>query len=405
VAIAKPWGSPVEPVAQASPTPRTPSPSPSTTGEAPTPTTAPAAGNAFDVFVIAEPPPETATWTGLRWRRLDPHDPLAHVESVVPWGGGYVALGRVAPDAGSPSAPAPRYLWTSADGARWDVLPPGTAETFWPGLAVVAVAAGKDDVVAITALPATGGCATASACPPGFMSWTSADGRTWDGGQGSVIGDLSKGSLTRLMAAGPAGLLVVSGGGAARVATSPDGITWTARSTGAIPSDFDVSALVGTPTGYVAGGVLTTGAHAGDAATIRSPDGRRWTQPARLVTSPGSTATPGVEAFVAGSDGLVALGPQGSTPATGAWRSSDGLTWTWLDATPYEGLLAGDGRRMVAVDRSSAGAWTSTDGAAWHPLQMLGDVPGAPATWATLFPGGVVVSDGTDAWYGEAIVE
>ena len=63
----------------------------------------------------------------------------------------------------------------------------------------------------------------------------------------------------------------------------------------------------------------------------------------------------------------------------------------------------GDGARLVAI-RGGLGAvaWGSRDGATWRRLSMTGDVPHEPVAW-TLLSGGVLATDGTTSWYGEAI--
>src|SRR5450759_4106092 len=97
VAIAKPWGSPVE----SSPTPGPlgtagPSVSQSTAAigtAVPAATTRPPVGPSADAFTTPQPPPETATWRGIRWRRLASDDPLSLVRSVLRWRGGFIAVG------------------------------------------------------------------------------------------------------------------------------------------------------------------------------------------------------------------------------------------------------------------------------------------------------------------------
>jgi hypothetical protein len=49
-----------------------------------------------------------------------------------------------------------------------------------------------------------------------------------------------------------------------------------------------------------------------------------------------------------------------------------------------------------------AAAWSSIDGATWTKLTIGGDVPGEQATTASLFPGGVLLSDEATSWYGRA---
>jgi hypothetical protein len=58
---------------------------------------------------------------------------------------------------------------------------------------------------------------------------------------------------------------------------------------------------------------------------------------------------------------------------------------------------------MVALrPGANATGWVSTDGQSWTALRFSGDVPGARASQATLLPGGVLLSDGTTSWFGQA---
>ena len=52
---------------------------------------------------------------------------------------------------------------------------------------------------------------------------------------------------------------------------------------------------------------------------------------------------------------------------------------------------------------TDAVALVSTDGLRWTALDLSGDIPNAQATQAVLLPGGVLVSDGTSTWFGQAV--
>jgi hypothetical protein len=129
-----------------------------------------------------------------------------------------------------------------------------------------------------------------------------------------------------------------------------------------------------------------------------------------------------VDSFVAGHDGLIAIGR--GVPNPGAelwWQSADARHWRPLPAYPplgpttcagpdcgfhTNGTLVGDGERIVALRGGpDAGVWTSLDGLTWLRLPVTGDLPSEQATQAVLLPGGVVLSDGTSSWFGEAVVE
>src|SRR5450759_3538821 len=148
VAIAKPWGSPPAsaPVPLASlgtGAASVPPSSPTATGTAvPTPAAPTPAVATTDVFGIAVPPPATATWSAIRWRRLAPDDRLRLVRSVLGWRGGFIAVGSLA-SGGATTTP----VWTSRDGSLWmPVL------NFWPGLLVIGVAEVPSGLVALTLL-------------------------------------------------------------------------------------------------------------------------------------------------------------------------------------------------------------------------------------------------------------
>jgi hypothetical protein len=54
---------------------------------------------------------------------------------------------------------------------------------------------------------------------------------------------------------------------------------------------------------------------------------------------------------------------------------------------------------------ADAGVWTSADGLAWQRLPVTGDIPGEDAMDAVLLPGGVLFSDATTTWFGEAVTK
>lgn len=427
VAIAKPWGGPAEPAPPsglpqavvASPTSSPPTIAPQMPSAAPqTPSAAPPAsvGPLFDAFTTL-PPPASATWTGLTWRRLAPDDPLSLVTSVVRWRGGYIAHGW--DGTGFPRTP----VWTSTDGARWDPVPFNTSSTFWPGTLVLAVAEVPGGLVALTETAKDcGGASCSLVLVPPVVPWTSPDGREWTP-HAPIDWLTNMTDFPPLVAAGPAGLVAASSGPSAHVATSADGIDWQSVPAGTLPATFWLDDLKGTGTGYVAVGREMTSATHPDAASLWSADGRHWSRtPTLLPTSPGSGSgvAAAVMSLVVGRDGVVAVGRGVTTPdPTLWWQSPDGRRWTalptfqplgptvtctgeWCGQQP-NGTLVGDGQRMVAVrSGTDGGAWTSTDGLTWNRLRLTGDVTTERATPATLLPGGVLFSDGTTSWYGEA---
>ena len=171
-----------------------------------------------------------------------------------------------------------------------------------------------------------------------------------------------------------------------------------------------------------------SGDHYGGVA-FRSVDGDTWTgpYPLHLVSASGvvlaSTGLSwGATALVAARNGLIAVGTILATPgATLWWQSANGRDWRPLPTYPPlgptgctgegcgsgpNGTLVGDGHRMVALrGGADAAVWTSTDGLAWRRLSVTGDIPSEQAQQAVLLPGGVLLSDGTTSWFGEAVTK
>ncbi len=432
VAIAKPWGSPPastsQPPAPVGTLGAAVSPSPAPTGTAIPSRAAPTPGvPSVDTFATALPPPETATWSAIHWQRLAPDNPLRLVRSVLRWRGGYIAVGSLASD-GATTTP----VWTSRDGGVWMPVPFDTANTFWPGLLIVGMAEVHANLVALTLLAGTyGRCGTASACPTyspalPLMAWTSPDGRSWAPNTGPDLGLPATWKGPPLLAAGPAGLVAASPAWPTRLVRSADGIHWRAVPAGALSPGLAIRAIVATTTGFTVVGALPVDADHDRAVAMQSVDGGTWTGPISLDMATASAFTLastgpswGATGLVAGRNGLIAVGQVLATPgATLWWQSTTGRDWRRLPNWPPlgpttctgegcgsqpNGALVGDGHRMVAVRGGvNAGFWTSSDGLAWQRLPVTGDIPGEQATQAVLLPGGVLLSDGTTTWFGEA---
>jgi hypothetical protein len=126
-----------------------------------------------------------------------------------------------------------------------------------------------------------------------------------------------------------------------------------------------------------------------------------------------------VVSLVAGRDGVVAVGHGVTTPgAVLWWRSPDGRRWTAIPTFGHLGpvtctgdgcwlqpdwALVGDGQWIVAVRGGpDARVWASTDGSAWREVPLSGDVPVGEARQVTLLPGGILLTDGSTTWFGEA---
>ena len=174
--------------------------------------------------------------------------------------------------------------------------------------------------------------------------------------------------------------------------------------------------------GYLAVGSWTTRDGRSSAATLWSPDGRTWpSAPTLLPEAPSSSAGSTVVSLLGGSRGLIVSGRDGSIPdATIWWQSADGRAWHALrDYPPLGpdtgcqgegcglapvGALWADGHRILGtLPGTSLVCYLSLDGGIWDPLSMTGDVPDPGPLSMTLLPGGVLATNGSTTWYGEAL--
>jgi hypothetical protein len=144
--------------------------------------------------------------------------------------------------------------------------------------------------------------------------------------------------------------------------------------------------------------------------------------PQRPSSQPKDETAPDCDRAGLGLDGIIAVGRGVTTlGATLWWQSQDGRRWatspTWPPLgtrTPCSGegcglqphgALLGDGNRMVALRGGpEAEAWVSSDGRSWKRVSITGDIPTADANAATLLPGGVLLTNGSTTWFGEALV-
>jgi hypothetical protein len=430
IAIAKPWSTPVaSPRATGGPSAAaasaglagasTPPSARSSDSTVPVGGTPAPAASLPAAFTMPAPPRATASWTGIRWRRLAAGDPLAAVRSVLRWRGGFVAIGSDAAGA--------TPIWTSTDGAQWEPVPLATSTTFWPGIRLLGVFALPPGLVAITDLGDNRDCPGGLGCLA-FMSWTSPDGRAWTPLSVFTRRQPNTTVTAQLVAVGPAGLVIVSTGAPSHVVTSTDGVAWTDLPDDATPAGFVINDLRGTANGYVAAGFRVTPDGQWGAASLWSRDGHAWTATDSMpvAADAGSTPAPGgppstfVTSTVAGRRGMIAIGRGLAPPGAGFWwQSAGGREWVpqpgfgplgSVTCTPggcggqANGLLVGDGQRMVAVRSGpDTAAWTSFDGIDWHSLLVTGDLPADQAIRAVVLPGGVLLFDGSATWFGEAI--
>lgn len=405
----------------------TPNPSPTPTpSSSPVPTPAatplpPVAG-----FTTFARPAADAVWSGLEWLRLSAGNTLANVAFTRRWSNGYIAVGQ--PTTGTDSARTP--VWVSSEGVLWQALDP---DVFGPSAVVVGVAEGPSGLVALSVQSGANECAPSGDCwtiTGPMQIWTSPFGTSWSWtshpGPDLV---LPRESSNPRLVVGPAGFLAavpdewIGGPGQTQAAISADGVTWETLSPGTFPAGFQLGDLYGTSAGYLAVGTQVEPQRE-DKAALWSTDGRHWVATGPMPTA--SRAGIALAAYpviwttvVGGRDGFIVSGGAEAVQGTQLWwQSGDGQHWQLLSgypplgAVPYQvmgagtqpyGVLLGDGQRMVAVrGGSQAAAWSSADGKTWTKLAISGDVPNEQATTAALFPGGVLLSDGTNSWYGRA---
>ncbi len=410
LAIVKPWGATGRPAA--STRPGVAAASPSAASAAVPSDVLPTSGlYRLPVAFSAPSPTGSSAWTGLAWRRLASDDPLGLVRTEVTAGGTSVAIGDIA---GTTST----AVWSSSDGTHWQPLDSDTATTFWPNISIIGLATLQGRFVAVSEMNDY----LLHNLPP-VVAWTSTDGRSWAPVNTLPVDPVESPAGSRtLVAAGPKGLLVATTGLESRLATSSDGSNWVVSPANTLPAGFALDDLEGSAGGYAAIGSWATGAGPTRAAAVWSADGRHWPKAPTVLPSLasgfGSPAVSTALTLSVGGQGMIAVG-LGSPGGALWWQSADGQHWSALSRFPPlgatacggascslqpNGTLVGDGQRLVALRGGTDGAgWVSTDGEHWAPLSFSGDLPDAQAGQATLLPGGVLLSDGTTTWLGQAV--
>lgn len=259
---------------------------------------------------------------GITWTRNavagTPGASSPYIGDVAFGGGKFVAIGRDSSFNGA--------AYTSADAVTWTAAP-----------AIAGSSNGLDTV-------ASDGAKFAAVGNAGLFS--SADGTTWTKQTSPFaqaqrnLGAINEPSQKAIFANNQFFLL----GGYGSIATSPDGVAWTRRSTGTtndlLGAIYDGSKFVVTGAG---GTVLT------------SSDGSTWTQ----VTS-GTTAHLGKTAF----DGT----RYATANYSGILHSTNLTSWTLVSGTSFDryyGVVYGAGKFVAAYDATTLGVRTSTDGSTW----------------------------------------
>lgn len=162
------------------------------------------------------------------------------------------------------------------------------------------------------------------------------------------------------------GSLYVALGDRGRLATSPDGRTWTTYDTG----DDDVLTVAANgPAGWIAIGQ--------NHAVVRSPDGVTWT--ARPLGTPGTTPAAGATTMAVGNGHYVVAGRGGST------ETVDGVTWHGIGKQLVT-VAFGNGA-FVGIDNTNH-MLRSTDAKQWDDVTPAGYTVGDDVLHALAFSRG-----------------
>jgi hypothetical protein len=311
------------------------------------------------------------SWTGLLWS-----SPVAIPDGdvlfeVLPWRGGYVAVGQAIDDGEYVGA-----AFASSDGLAWERT---TAPATFPADPGVLTSLGGRLVAFVRG----------SAPFPRTDAWTSVDGRTWRRAPELALADGVINAVasrdTTLVAAG------IDASGRHAVWRSAGGGSWSRVSD--IPPRALVGNVAGVAGGFVAfgrdgepdvasGGVGVRGV--GRPAAWRSSDGLAWT-----AVAVEGTEAPGAQllSIYPVRDGMFAAGSDSAASPRSAllWDSPDGLRWRALGPPPHWGYAGTNGTQAVIVARAAAAnspgfeAWVSEDGREWRALDPSGDIGALPS--------------------------
>lgn len=217
--------------------------------------------------------------------------------------------------------------------------------TFWQDLTASAVAGQPPQTMASNGSGTFVAIYNSGSLAGGFRRSTDG-GVTW--GAYTVITPTAAGqSLLDIIWVSSLSLSVIVGANGL-IFTSPDGNTWTQRTSGTTQA---LNAVAWNGSLLVAVG--------GSGTILTSTNGTTWTsRTSNVSVTLTSVAFGGGVWFVTGNGG-----------ALGSTRSSDGTTWTATTTTGSGttlGQVIHDGTQFVLIGTSSdAGVWTSTNGATW----------------------------------------
>ncbi|HEY5628912.1 MAG TPA: hypothetical protein VIR16_05315, partial [Candidatus Limnocylindrales bacterium] len=264
-----------------------------------------------------------------------------------------------------------------------------------------------------------------------LSTWLSDDGAVWQMRGGPIFAQPRRISGA-VLAAGTGATAVIAWNEASataavvtgHLAATTDGANWSEVPAGALPSGFTVTDLAAAP----GGGFLVSGKSIVDglasAALLRSDAAARAWTPVALPQDPSLDVPERASVvwhLVPGATGLLAVGDSPTRELW--WWSADGRRWTAVpDFSPVgasgcpgstqpcgayaDGLVAGDGERIVAVGGAGASGaavtWAARDGALWQRLRTPSQVPRGRPIAITLLPGGILLTDSTGVWFGEA---
>ncbi|HET6949879.1 MAG TPA: hypothetical protein VFI47_05875 [Acidimicrobiales bacterium] len=301
-----------------------------------------------------------AVWTapdGRRWERSTIRPADRHVSeslaAAVATGDGVLAVGQIGDGAESDAA-----IW-HRNGDGWERSTPDSL-------------GGDHEQWAFDVASGPGGTVIAG----GENVWGEVRARIWfskagtddwtavDGGPGGVFDASGEESVRDVVAVGSGFVAVGSRAVDAErdgVAWySADGTTWEALDTPALggPGRQELTSVVDTGAGVVAGGYADVGTGQAQPVTWRSPDGRSWEPSAGALPLNGDdrngVSDLAVRSLSVDDQGILASG--GSKWRPHVWRSSDGgATWATLP-NPIHGGLFEDGLRLA--DAVQAGGVT-----------------------------------------------